>query len=408
MASWLTARLTSRLAARVAAVGAAVVVGALAVTFGIVAASGDGSPPSVTPQPSAPATPTTLPATHPVALGKPRPLRPGESRVSLRLPEPYQPSAPNGVGNDDYRCFLLDPHLTHDRFLTGTFVRPDNRNVVHHVILFRVDPDQVAAAEQLDAHDPGEGWTCFGDSGLPDSNNLDDAPWLGAWAPGARESVDAPGYGVPLAAGSRIVMQVHYNLLGGPGPDRSATMLRLARPGARLTPLETMLLPAPVELPCRPGHRGNPLCNRTASVADVVRRFGPVGQTNNWLNVLCGEQRDTEVTTCTRTMTQPTTIHAVAGHMHLLGRSVRIQVDPGTPRARTILDIPVWNFDNQAAKPIPPVTLQPGETVKVTCRHVQWLRDRLPAFAGQPDRYVVWGEGTTDEMCLGILTVTHP
>jgi hypothetical protein len=46
--------------------------------------------------------------------------------------------------------------------------------------------------------------------------------------------------------------------------------------------------------------------------------------------------------------------------------------------------------------------------VKVTCRHVQWLRDRLPAFAGQPDRYVVWGEGTTDEMCLGILTVTHP
>ena len=41
--------------------------------------------------------------------------------------------------------------------------------------------------------------------------------------------------------------------------------------------------------------------------------------------------------------------------------------------------------------------------MKVTCRHVQWLRDQLPAFEGQPDRYVVWGEGTTDEMCLGIL-----
>jgi hypothetical protein len=46
--------------------------------------------------------------------------------------------------------------------------------------------------------------------------------------------------------------------------------------------------------------------------------------------------------------------------------------------------------------------------VKVTCKHVQWLRDKLPAFRGQPDRYVVWGEGTQDEMCLGILTVTHP
>jgi hypothetical protein len=397
------------LSARVAAVGAAVAVGAVAVTLGIVAASGNGSSPSVAPPPSSATTrPATVPVTHPVALGKPRPLRPGESRLTLRMPEPYQPTAPHGIGNDDYRCFLLDPHLTRDRFLTGTFVKPDNRNVVHHVILFRVDPDQVAAAEQLDARDPGEGWTCFGDSGLPNSSDLDAAPWLGAWAPGARESVDAPGYGVPLAAGSRIVMQVHYNLLGGPGPDRSATMLRLARPGAHLTPLETMLLPAPVELPCRPGHRGNPLCNRTASIADVVHRFGSVGQTDNWLNVLCGEQRDTEVTTCTRTITQPTTIHAVAGHMHLLGRSIKIQVDPGTPRARTILDIPVWDFDNQAAKPIPPVTLQPGETVKVTCRHVQWLRDQLPAFAGQPDRYVVWGEGTTDEMCLGILTVTHP
>jgi hypothetical protein len=358
---------------------------------------------STTPAPSRPAEA----ARHPAAV-KPRPLRPGESRVALRIPKAFTPTAPHGVGTDDYRCFLLDPHLTSSRYLTGTFVQPDNRDVVHHVILYRVDPGQVAAAERLDASDPGEGWTCFGDSGLPNSNNLDDAPWLGAWAPGATEAVDPPGYGVPLAAGSRIVMQVHYNLLGGKGPDRSATLLRLAPASAHLKPLQTMLLPAPVELPCRPGHTGSPLCNRTASIADVVHRFGPVGQTNNWLNVLCGVQRNTEVTTCTRTITQPTTIRAVAGHMHLLGRSISVVVDPGTPRARTILDIPVWNFDDQGARPITPVSLRPGETVKVTCRHVQWLRDRLPAFRGQPDRYVVWGEGTTDEMCLGILTVTHP
>ena len=72
-------------------------------------------------------------------------------------------------------------------------------------------------------------------------------------------------------------------------------------------------------------------------------------------------------------------------------------------RARTVLDIPVWDFDNQGAHPIKPVTLQPFDTVKVTCRHTQTLRDHLPAFEGQPDRYVIWGEGTTDEMCLGIV-----
>ena len=345
----------------------------------------------------------------PVEAVKPKPLRAGETRMSLRIPKSYTPSAPNGVGTDDYRCFLLDPHLTRDTFLTGTFVKPDNRNVVHHVILYRADPDQVGAAQQLDAKDPGEGWTCFGDSGLPNSSDLDDAPWLGAWAPGATESVDAPGFGTPLAAGSQIVMQVHYNLLGGPGPDRSATLLRLAPGTEHLTPLTTMLLPAPVELPCRPGHTGNPLCDRDAAVADVIKRFGPVGNTNNLLDLFCNQDPEpSQVTSCVRTINQPTTIRGVAGHMHLLGRSIKIEVNPGTPRAKTVLNIPVWDFDNQGSKPIRPVKLDVGDTVKVTCRHVQWLRDKLPAFHGQPDRYVVWGEGTQDEMCLGILTVTHP
>jgi len=386
---------------------AALAAGALA----LVAACGNA--PTTTgaardPAATAGSTPAVVQA-DPVQAVKPKPLRPGESRMSLRIPTSYTPSAPNGVGTDDYRCFLLDPHLTKDTFLTGTFVKPDNRNVVHHVILYRVDPSQNAAAERLDARAPGEGWTCFGDSGLPNSSDLDDAPWLGAWAPGATESVDAPGFGMPLAAGSKIIMQVHYNLLGGPGPDRSATLLRLAPGTEHLTPLSTMLLPAPVELPCRPGHTDSLLCDRTTAIADVVKRFGPVGQTNNWLDVLCNQKPvPSQVTSCVRTVTEPTTIRGVAGHMHLLGRSIRIEVNPGTPRAKTVLNIPVWNFDNQGSKPIKPVALKVGDTVKVTCKHVQWLRDKLPAFQGQPDRYVVWGEGTQDEMCLGILTVTHP
>jgi hypothetical protein len=362
-------------------------------------------PPSAAPSSNQP----VAEAPHPVEAVKPKPLRDGESRMTLRIPESYTPSAPNGVGTDDYRCFLLDPQLTKDMYLTGTFVKPDNRNVVHHVILYRVDPAQDAAAERLDAADPGEGWTCFGDSGLPNSSDLDNAPWLGAWAPGATESVAAPGFGTPLAAGSKIIMQVHYNLLGGPGPDRSATLLRLAPGSENLTPLTTMLLPAPVELPCRPGHTDNMLCDRTAAIADVVKRFGPVGQTNNWLDVLCNQEpKASQNTSCSRKVIEPTTIRGVAGHMHLLGRSIKIEVNPGTPRAKTVLNIPVWDFDNQGSKPIKPVPLKVGDTLKVTCKHVQWLRDELPAFQGQPDRYVVWGEGTMDEMCLGILTVTHP
>ena len=50
----------------------------------------------------------------------------------------------------------------------------------------------------------------------------------------------------------------------------------------------------------------------------------------------------------------------------------------------------------------------PFHTLTVTCRHDQGLRDLLPAFAGQKERYVLWGEGTTDEMCLGIVLLTRP
>jgi hypothetical protein len=395
----------SRLSVRAAlAAGALALVAACGTSPGATDAAQD-APPSAAPNSNQP---VGEPA-PPVAAVKPKPLRAGESRMTLRIPESYTPSAPNGVGTDDYRCFLLDPRLAKDMYLTGTFVKPDNRNVVHHVILYRVDPSQDAAAERLDAADPGEGWTCFGDSGLPNSSDLDNAPWLGAWAPGATESVAAPGFGTPLAAGSKIIMQVHYNLLGGPGPDRSATLLRLAPGSENLTPLTTMLLPAPVELPCRPGHTDNMLCDRTAAIADVVKRFGPVGQTNNWLDVLCNQEpKASQITSCSRKVIEPTTIRGVAGHMHLLGRSIKIEVNPGTPRAKTVLNIPVWDFDNQGSKPIKPVPLKVGDTLKVTCKHVQWLRDELPAFQGQPDRYVVWGEGTMDEMCLGILTVTHP
>jgi hypothetical protein len=327
--------------------------------------------------------------------------------MTLRMPATYTPSAPYGQGTDDYRCFILDPHLAHDVWLTGSTVKPGNPDVVHHVILFRVSPENAAAAREKDASEPGQGWTCFGGSGVQgEFDNLEDASWLGAWAPGSRESVLHRGYGIPLDRGSLIVMQVHYNLLAGDEPDRSAVSLRWTPRTTPLRPLHTMLLPAPVELPCRPDHAQSPLCDRNASVEDVKARFGDVGQTANLLHLLCGTPVvATATTTCTRPVSQGMTVLGAAGHMHLLGRWIKIVANQGTPREKTLLDIPVWDFDNQGAHPIPPVHLDAGDTVTVTCHHDQSLRDLLPALQGFPDKYVVWGEGTTDEMCLGLLQV---
>ncbi len=338
-----------------------------------------------------------------------KPLREGERRVTVTMPEDYTPSAPTGAGTDDYRCFLLDPKVPRNQYITGFNVLPGNPDVVHHVILFRVPSGLVEQAEQKDAATPGQGWTCFGNTGLSGGLEIDNAPWLGAWAPGGAEQIYGKGFGERFDRGSRVIMQVHYNLLAGKSPDRSAAELRLAPVSNKIRELETRLLPAPVELPCRPEHSDGALCARPAAMADVKKRFGEgPGSTADMLHYLCGGIKAGPVQSCSRTVMKPETVRGVAGHMHLLGRSIKVEVNAGTPEARTLLDIPVWDFDNQGSRPIKPVALEPLDTIKVTCRHSQDLRDQLPAFEGQPDKYVVWAEGTSDEMCLALLLVTRP
>ncbi len=332
------------------------------------------------------------------------PLRPGERFLTVTMPEPYTPVAPNG-GTDEYRCFLVDPKLTSTAYLTGSQFLPQNSAIVHHAIFFRIDPAQAARARQLDDSTPGEGWTCFGDAGLGGQS-----AWVAAWAPGANETLLGTGLGYPMPAGSMLVMQVHYNLLatgGKPdGSDQSGIRLRLADGGTRLTALQTMLLPAPVELPCANGESG-PLCDRKAAVADVRRRFGAeIGATEAGLIELCdgGTVRSGPTQSCDHPVPQSGTVYALAGHMHLLGRSIKVELNPGTPRARTLLDVPNYNFDNQAVQPLSsPVAVHEGDVLRVTCTHDAGLRALLPALRGTPPRYVVWGDGTSDEMCLGLV-----
>jgi hypothetical protein len=332
------------------------------------------------------------------------PLRAGERFVTLAMPQPYTPVAPNG-GTDEYRCFLVDPKLTSMAYLTGSQFMPQNSAIVHHAIFFRVDPADAPKARGVDAASAGEGWTCFGDAGIGG-----DAGWVAHWAPGANETLLSPAVGYPMPPGSLIVMQVHYNLLatgGKPGgSDQSRIRLRLADGAKKLDPLETLKVLAPVELPCTASESGA-LCDRTAAIADVTRRFGDdVGSAEEGLVQMCDNGKPVAGTTqhCDRPVRQPGTIYAVAGHMHLLGRSIKIELNPGTPGARTLLDIPVYNFDDQAIHPLAkPLAVKQGDTLRVTCTHDAGLRKLLPQLRTLPPRYVVWGDGTSDEMCLGLV-----
>ncbi|MCB0954092.1 MAG: YceI family protein, partial [Microthrixaceae bacterium] len=86
-----------------------------------------------------------------------------DADVELRLPEPY---VGDGSKANDYRCFLLDPGFTEDTMITGYEFVPDAREVVHHVLVYRVPEDRVAAAEHKDDSDPGPGYGCGYSAGM--------------------------------------------------------------------------------------------------------------------------------------------------------------------------------------------------------------------------------------------------
>jgi len=286
------------------------------------------------------------------------------------------------------------------------------------VILFRVTKSQVDEAKRLDRADAGQGWTCFGGTGLSLGDggsirsSLDNANWVAAWAPGWGGDRLPEGTGVPLSAGSQIVMQVHYNLLNGRAADRSRALLTVAPASAGLTPMQTMLLPAPVELACGRGEQG-PLCARTEALFELSRKYGPEASfVPAGLLLLCRGNASTpqssSTSSCDRRFSAPATIHIAAGHMHLLGAAIRLELNPGTPRAQVLLDIPRWDFHWQNAYTLrTAVQARAGDVVRVTCRHDVRQRKEPGQATPKAPRYVLWGEGTTDEMCLGILQVTR-
>lgn len=350
----------------------------------------------------------------------PQPLRAGERFVELEMAEAYTPAPPEGAV-DEYRCQVLDPGLTEEAFLTGTQVMPENVAIAHHGIVYAVPPGDAAAVREQDARTPGLGWQCFGGTGVEGADVEDDddgsdpgAAWVDTWAPGAAETLLDQDAGFKLEPGSLIVFQMHYNLLatdGEPaGSDRSAVRLRLTDGTPQTRELETWSLDAPTDLPCTADESG-PLCDRAASIADVTKRFGPeVGEFADEQVEECNESGVPEpgdTQTCDHEVEEPVTVFAGFGHMHMLGRSLKVELNPGTSEARVLLDVPEFDFDNQRMATLPsPVEVDAGDTLRVTCTHDAGLRQQVPQLSKAPPRYVVWGDGTADEMCIGIMTVS--
>ncbi|HLN16580.1 MAG TPA: hypothetical protein VK277_07525 [Acidimicrobiales bacterium] len=337
---------------------------------------------------------------------------PHVSTILMQAAQSYTPHAPPGA-TDDYHCTLVNPHVTQNSFIVSSHFFPHSPEV-HHAIVFLVPPALAPVAEQ--ANVGGKGWTCFGESALPDSvavNHISNTPWLSAWAPGHGKDVEPAGTGVPLPAGSLVVMQVHYNLLVGDKPVRVAMQLNTVPGATPLRPISLDLMPAPPDVPCPAGVTG-PLCNRAASLANLGQRFGQ-GQVGfvNALESICGRNPanppEGDSTSCTWPIGRSGIIVRLGAHMHLLGRTMKIVLNPGTPSAKTLLYVGDYNFHYQRSYNLStPVAVTPNDTIGVTCSYDPTLAQELPALRNVAPHFVTWGDGSSDEMCLALVMLIPP
>ena len=324
---------------------------------------------------------------------------------SVSMPHAYRPVAQPRT-TDDYHCTLLNPHVTGNSYVISSQFFPGSPED-HHAILYLVPPSLAAAAERADIG--GKGWTCFGaasEPGLPVDKILSN-PMLSVWVPGHGADVLPRGTGIALPAGSLVIMQVHYNLLVGDKPVKNSLVLHTVPITTPLKPLKLLVMYAPPDVPCPAGITG-PLCNRAASLTDLGQRFGQGAVTFvNDVEKACGRNPSDppvgDSTSCSYPLWKGGYIVRVQGHMHLLGRSFQMVLNPGKPRAKVILNVPNYNFDNQKAYNLStPVTMRPGDWIGDSCTYDPTLAQELPILRGAPPHFVTWGDGSTDEMCTGL------
>ena len=266
----------------------------------------------------------------------------------------YVSQAKSG-GDDEYRCFVLDGSPTKDEFISAIEVVPGNPEIVHHVLVFQ---DTSTIPLQLDAESPQPGYPGFGGVGSTT------ADLIGVYVPGIEPYFFPKGFGVRFQKGARIILQVHYP--AGSEGQMDATAIRLVYSDIPST-REVFI---------------SPLLNRK-NIID-----GP-------LRIPAGQEK-----TFTQRMTIPydATAFAVMPHMHLLGKSIEINLKT-VKDTIPIISIPHWDFHWQMAYTFKTLQKVPRGSVlesKVTYDNTE----ENPHNPSIPPKEVTWGEGTTDEMML--------
>ena len=242
-------------------------------------------------------------------------------------------------GTMPYENFMIDPQLKQDVWVRASQVRPGNPSVVHHLVVFVLPPGVRDAEKKID--------------------------FLAAYAPGMPPRILPDGAAKLVPAGSRLMFQIHYTPRGTPQTDKSEIGLVFADPKAVHKEM-TAIAAINMKLRIPPGAADFPVT--------AEHRFG-----------------------------QDTLVYSLLPHMHLRGKSFRIEATYPDGRAETLLDVPRYEFEWQNVYVLAEPKLVPeGSVLRCLARY-----DNSSDNPSNPDpkATVTWGEQTREEMLVGYVEV---
>jgi hypothetical protein len=294
---------------------------------------------------------------------------------------------------DDFQCFVIDPGNTEKVWVTQAQLIPGNEKVDHHGIMF------VDFAGESDALIESDGrFDCFNPPSL--SGYI-----LATWTPGAAPFVMPADSGMPLPAGARIVVQMHYHPTGkGPEQDRSTVQLKWISEQPTWEGAQALI--------------GNMDDYEEDGTGLQPGPNDPADGPAFLVPAMAANHRETMIFKQDVPFTFP--IFSMGTHMHYVGRDMKIDLKRQTvePLEQCLIQTPEWDFNwqrvyNYDASIDDLPRIGPGDELHLRCDYDNTLDNPFVAAALKEQGImhptdVSLGDETLDEMCIGLVGILMP
>ncbi|MBS1538185.1 MAG: T9SS type A sorting domain-containing protein [Bacteroidetes bacterium] len=259
---------------------------------------------------------------------------------------------------DVYRNFVVPTGLLEDKSIAAIEVRPGNKKVVHHVLMWN---DTTGTGRKLDAMDTPAGYEEFGGAGF---DNV--AASYPGWAPGTTPRYFPAGIGMKLYKNSDIIIQVHYAPSPTDEEDQTSINIFFKKEKTVREFTEAAILPDYI-----PGGY-----NAFVIPANQVKTFK-----------------------ATYTVKEDRTVLGVFPHMHNLGKSAKLYAVTPLKDTIKLINIADWDFHWQGTYSYKMLQKVPKNS-KLYYEATYDNTQANPNNPNTPPQTVQWGFSTSEEMFL--------